>query len=376
MSKPRPSQLQVGIVGAARGSSFINAFNLLPEVRVVALCDLDGPRVRETARRLEIPLAFTDYERLLESDVDVVVICTPMNLHAPMAIQALQRDKHVLSEVTAATDLEQCYALVDAVRASRGKYMMAENYCYIRENVIVRELVRQGRFGEIYFGEGEYIHELKGLCEKTPWRKVWQTGKKGCTYPTHSLGPVLEWFDDRVVTVNCVGTGQHTDPSTYVIDDTTLLLCTLARGGLVKVRFDMLSNRPHNLAYYSLQGTKGCYEAPRGFGDDHKIWLADVEPDPNRWHALKEFEHHLPETWRDPPPEALKTGHWGSDYFEVRDFVDAILHDTDPPIDVYRALDFTVPGLISEQSIARGGAPCAVPDFREYRTGSGRDAAP
>ena len=52
-------------------------------------------------------------------------------------------------------------------------------------------------------------------------------------------------------------------------------------------------------------------------------------------------------------------------YFKVRDFVDSVLTDTPPPMDVYTAMDFTVPGLVSEQSIANGGAPMEVPDFRK-----------
>ena len=51
---------------------------------------------------------YTNYDAMLSSGVDVVVVSTPMNLHAPMAVAALDRDIHVLSEVTAATDLRQC----------------------------------------------------------------------------------------------------------------------------------------------------------------------------------------------------------------------------------------------------------------------------
>ena len=54
-----------------------------------------------------------------------------------------------------------------------------------------------------------------------------------------------------------------------------------------------------------------------------------------------------------------------AEYFELRDFVDSILHDTQPTLDVYRALDFTVPGLVSEQSIVNGGTPVEVPNFRD-----------
>jgi predicted dehydrogenase len=149
------------------------------------------------------------------------------------------------------------------------------------------------------------------------------------------------------------------------MEDTVLLLCKTATGKLMRIRLDMLSNRPHNLAYYSLQGTKGCYEAPRGFGDAPKIWLADHSSDANTWRSLSEFEaEFMPEIWRNPPPEAREAGHGGGDYFEVREFVDAILQDRKPPVDLYDALDMTVPGLVSEESIRRGGQPLPVPDFR------------
>ncbi len=57
----------------------------------------------------------------------------------------------------------------------------------------------------------------------------------------------------------------------------------------------------------------------------------------------------------------------GGDYFEIREFVDCIINDTKPPVDVYEALDMTVPGLVSELSINRGSIPVPVPDFREIK---------
>jgi predicted dehydrogenase len=307
---------------------------------------------------------------MVDSDLDIIIVSTPMPLHTPQAIMALERGKHVITEVPSSTDLEQCWQLVQAVEKSGCKYMMAENYTYMKPNVLVRELAKQGLFGEVYFGEGEYIHELKGLNEVTVWRRKWQTGRNGCTYPTHSLGPVLQWFEDRVESVCCMGSGHHyTDPrgDIYENEDSTTVMCKTTRGGQIIIRLDMLSNRPHNLTYYSLQGTKGCYEAPRGFGDNHKIWLEDRHNEIN-WHSLWEFEaEFMPDMWRNPPEEALKAGHGGGDYFEIREFVNCVINDTKPPVDVYDALDMTVPGLVSEESINKGGMPMPVPDFRKIK---------
>ena len=145
------------------------------------------------------------------------------------------------------------------------------------------------------------------------------------------------------------------------------MICKTIRGGLIEIRVDMLSDRPHNLSYYSLQGTKGCYEAARGLGDLPKIWLEE-HSDQAIWQPLSDFEEqYMPEIWRNPPQEALQAGHGGGDYFEVREFVDSIINDTKSPIDIYESLDMTVPGLISEVSINRDSISVEVPDFRSIK---------
>ena len=105
------------------------------------------------------------------------------------------------------------------------------------------------------------------------WRATWQVGNRGATYVTHPLGPALEFFGPavRVATVNCVGSSVHTDPE-HPHDDTCIVLCHLNVGGLIRLRLDMMSNRPQN-RYMSLQGTQGCYEGPRDAGGDYRVWL-------------------------------------------------------------------------------------------------------
>ncbi|MFC1716486.1 Gfo/Idh/MocA family protein [Candidatus Poribacteria bacterium] len=360
-------KLRVGIVGAHRGSSFIRPFTTITETDVTAICDTNEETLNGVAEQHSIEKRFTDYEKLLDDDVDIVVLGTPENLHVSQSIMALGAGKHVISEVTAATSLEQCYELVRAVRKSKAKYMMAENSCYSKLNVLIGNMVREGLFGEIYFGEGEYVHDVKFLHHDSQgnptWRYYWQVGVNRCNYATHSLGPVMQWFGERIATVCCLGTGVHTDPD-HAMEDTILMLCKTESGALIKIRIDMLSNRPAN-TYYSLQGTKGCYEGNRGFGDKQKVWLADRAGE-SQWRPLSDFEEEfMPERWKNPPEEALRAEHVSGEYFEMRDFVDSIIHDTDPPIDVYTAMDFTVPGLVSEESIANSGMPVQVPNFRE-----------
>ena len=364
------NKLKVGIVGAPRGQSFIRSFQAIEETDVIAICDLNIDVVEGVASQFNIDQKYTEFEEMVQSDLDIVVVSTPMPLHAPQSTLALQEGKHVISEVPAATDLQQCWELAKSVENSKKKYMMAENYVYTKPNILIRELAMQGLFGDIYFGEGQYLHELKSLNEITKWRRKWQTGRNGCTYSTHSLGPVLQWFEDRVCTVSCFGSGHHYEDSEgkqYENEDTISMICKTTRGGLVEIRVDMLSDRPALGQYYSLQGTKGCYEAARGLGDQPKIWLVE-HSDQIAWQSLSDFEEqYMPEIWRNPSMEALQAGHGGGDYLEVREFVDSIVNDTKSPIDIYESLDMTVPGLVSEVSINRESIPVEVPDFRSIK---------
>lgn len=362
--------LRLGIAGGPRGASFLAGLQSVGAVRLAAVYD---PRPDAVARYQNEGVAeriCQSYDELLEH-VDAVIVSSPQQYHVPQAVRALQAGVHVLSEVPAAVSLEQAQELLAAVRRSSAQYMLAENYCYKRANLIVAALVRAGVFGDIYFAEGEYLHEMKtwhtDATGQRTWRHYWQVGRDGHTYPTHSLGPVLQWLDDRLVAVSCLGTGRHTDPE-HEIQDTILLLGRTSRGALVKVRFDLLSNRPHLMDYYSVQGTTGAYEAARADGETPRLYLHGRSP-AEAWEPLEKYaDEFLPAQYRTTVAGA---GHGGADTWPVREFLTAIQEGRRPPIDIYAALDMTLPGILSEQSIAQGGAWVAVPDPRYMTAGIG-----
>lgn len=365
-------KIRIGIAGQ-RGGAFVAGLMAMPQVELTAFCEIDEQRLHTQADKYGVSGRFTHYEEMLDA-VDAVVVATPMQWHTTQTIQALRAGKHVLSEVTAAISLEECWGILDAAQSSSATYMLSENYCYMRDNVLVKEMARKGLFGELYFGEGEYLHEVRNLHHhpdgSPTWRSFWQVGQNGSTYPTHSLGPVMQWFNavdpkERVKEVLCVGTGIHTDTE-HPHDDTTILLCKLQSGKLIKVRLDMMSNRPHQMAYYSLQGTTGVYEASRFAGKRGSIWIGEgKDGDHREWKPITEFEEHLPDEWRNPPEAALKAGHGGGDYFVVRDFIEAIQTGAPPPIDVCTGLEWTAAGLCSQLSLENGGVPIRVPNFRD-----------
>jgi len=368
--------LKIGISGAARGAGFVAGVAAMPDAAVLhAVYDPVETARTEFARTHGVEHVGSAYEQLLDL-CDLVIVSSPQQHHAPQAIAALNAGVHVLSEVPAVVSLDQAADLVAATRTSGASYSMAENYCYTRSNLVVRAMCRAGMFGDLYYGEGEYLHEMKTL-HTTPdgsptWRYHWQVGRDGFTYPTHSLGPLLQWFGDRVVAVSCVGSGRHTDPE-HEIQDSVVMLARTRGGALLRTRLDLLSNRPHLMDYYSLQGTEGAFEAPRTPGAQHVVHLRGISP-ADTWESLDTYvERFLPARYAG---EFEATGHWGADRWPVQDFVRHIRAGERPELDVYHALDMTLPGVQSELSIAQAGAWVAVPNPRFITAGIGVDPGP
>ena len=365
---------KVGIVGfLGRGGSLAAAVEGHPHARVQAVCDIDGDRLIPAAASIGAE-PFVDYDRMLsEAELDAVILGTPMQLHATQAVQALDRNIHVLSEVVAAVSVDECRELVAAQARSAATYMLSENYCYTKSNALIEALVAQGLFGTVYYAEGEYLHDLKDLNEITKWRRRWQTGVDGITYGTHSLGPILRWMSgDRVVSVCCQGSGRHyLDPKgdPYENQDTCVMLAKTGQGALIKVRVDMISTRPHAMHNYQLQGTDGAYESARVDTDANRVWLSAFDDGNREWMDLQELEEQfLSNVWRMAPSDAGKLGHGGGDYFVLEDFIAVVRGERPNRLDVHTAMDMTLPCHISQKSIALGGMWLEVPDSRTWQS--------
>jgi len=373
-----------GVIGLRRGQSFVKVCRAVGGASVTALFDIDGARAAAVAGEIGAR-AFTDLDAFLDSGIEAVVIASPLPYHAGQAIAALDAGVHVLSEVTACHTLEHARALAGAAERSDAIYMMAENYRYLDEVELLKRLNDAGRFGEVYFGEGEYLHDCKDLWYTETGELTWRGKGWLGVYCTHSLGPLLYITGERVATVSALAVpGGKFDPQ--VNNPTMHLMQMVTTGGLtLRVRVDHVSPRPHQMAYYALQGTKGSFESWRGHGDESKVWLEDVHEasrvsgEGARWHSLADFgPSTIPERLA-APPEARQGGHGTSEYWLLQEFLAAVRGEIASPIDVHRALDYTLPGILAVTSAAQGGAPQAVPDSRDVvalPAATGQDAPP
>ncbi|GHI00707.1 Gfo/Idh/MocA family protein [Neobacillus kokaensis] len=154
-------KLRVGVIGC--GS--IAQHRHLPEYRankhveLVAVCDINEKRAKETAEKWGAAF-FTSYEELLNSGtVDAVSVCTSNNFHAPVSIAALEAGIHVLCEKPMATSKQEAEAMIQAAKASGKKLMIAHNQRFVPSHERARKLIASGEIGKVYsfrtaFGHG------------------------------------------------------------------------------------------------------------------------------------------------------------------------------------------------------------------------------
>lgn len=357
------NKLNVGIVGLSRGRGFVRVFKAHPEVSVTALCDIDEKRLTETGEAFGLPekSLFTDFDEFLNSPIDIVMIATPIPSHAEQTIKSLESGRHVLCEQTAAYTIGECEKIVDAVRNTGKIYMMGENYIYFHYIQEWKKMIEAGKLGDIFYAEGEYVHEIVNLLiDEKSGEYFWRHERPPIWYCAHCLGPVLTLMDDKIVEASGSSAGMHRFPEQkdhLGFLDMEVGLFRTQKGKLIKILRSQVATRYPHLVWYSLYGTKGNVENGRRC-DDGLLYI-DGEDDP------KEGARRIPCPLSDPdaPEEAKGGGHGTSEYYMIRDFLKAVKNNINPPIDVVRAMDFTVPGIVAHESAMSDGNWREVPLF-------------
>src|ERR1700678_733914 len=161
MAETERPVLGVGLVGYSfMGAAHSHAWRTAPHVfdlplrpAMAALCGRDGAGVRAAAERYGWAAAETDWRALIErDDVQLVDVCTPGDLHAEIAIAALEAGKHVLCEKTLANTLEEAAMMAAAAGRARERgvrSMIGFNYRRVPAIALARSLIADGRLGEI-----------------------------------------------------------------------------------------------------------------------------------------------------------------------------------------------------------------------------------
>jgi len=364
-------KLNIAIVGLGFGKEFIPIYQHHPNTNMYAICQRSKDKLAEVGDQYKVAKRYDSFEELIQDpNVDAVHINSPIHLHAPQSVQALQAGKHVACTVPAATTVEDCQAIVNAANAAKKNYMMMETAIYTREFLYVRELRDTGQLGRIQFMRGCHQQEMAG------WPGYWE-GLPPMHYATHAVSPCLALVRGEAEHVACFGSGR--------IEDKLIA----KYGSPFAVESALFKVRNQQLAF---EVTRSLFETARQYiesldvyGDKTAFEWTLIENEPCIVHHGEKPERvTIPDYAKLLPKEIQRFttkgvydegnahlsftqggGHGGSHPHLVHEFVSSIVEGRASFPDVYQSVNWTCAGICAHESAMQGGAIVPLPDFRK-----------
>lgn len=397
---PKLEKVRMAFIGVgARGSGHVSQCAVIEGVEVVAICDISPQLVERSINGVKSkghnPKGYHSEENawkkmLEEVKPDAVVIATPWQLHAPMAVGAMLAGAHAFSEVPLAETIEDLWNVVDTSEKTGKHCMMMENVNYGREELVYLNMCRQGVIGELLHAEAAYIHELRGqMNDKASsgqgtgsWRTYKYAQHNANLYPTHGLGPVAQYMnlgrgDDTFAKLSSFSSpakgralyAKANFPADHEWNkikfeggdiNTSIVKTTMGR--TIMIQWDETSPRPytrHNL----IQGTKGTLAgfpnrmAIEGVTKSHHEWAEGAA-----WEEIaKKYEHPLFKRMGELSQKM--GGHGGMDFLMLYRMVECMREGLPLDQNVYEGALWSAVYPLSEKSVKEDGMPQDFPDF-------------
>lgn len=387
--------LNACIIGLGKRS-----FNLIGKIllknkdlNITAVCDVYEDRIADAIACIREhggePKGYRDYkEALNHAGLQVAFVFTGWEMHTEVAVYAMKKGIPVATEVGCEYTLDNCYKLVHTQEATGTPYMFMENCCWGKSELLATSMARSGLLGEVVHCSGAYGHDLRkevayGLQNRHYRFENYR--RRNCeNYPTHELGPIAKLLDinrgNRILTVTSIASkaaglsayiakqGDASDEmktANFKQGDVITTLLTCANGETIRLTLDTTLPRTYSRELV-VRGTNGMYTMDTNtvfLDGDEEFWTPADYAQKYLNNAQQYEEKYLPQIWKEVTPEMLAAGHGGMDWFAYKAFVDAVKNGTQMPVDVYDSATWQAVSVLSEISIAQGGAPQAMPDF-------------
>ncbi len=338
-------KLKIGIVGCGgiANGKHMPALSRIPEVEMVAFCDIIEERAQKAAKQYgtEDAKVYTDYKELLADDsIEVVHVLTPNREHCAITVDALEAGKHVMCEKPMAKTAADARKMLDAAKRTGKKLTIGYQNRYRDDSMFLKKACERGDLGEIYFAKA---HALRRRGVPT-WGVFTDEEKQGggplIDIGTHALDLTL-WMMDNYEVKSVKGstfrklaeqkdTGNpwgDWDPNEFTVEDSAFGFIEMKNGATIILESSWaLNTLDVGEAQTSLCGTKA--------GADMKDGLRINRIDYGKQSVLK--------------PDMNSGGvaffegrRAGAEDVEARMWIDNILNDTEPMVKPEQALVVT-----------------------------------
>jgi len=364
-------KFNVAIIGLGFGAEFIPIYQKHPLANMYGICQRNAEKLKKVGDHFNIAKCWTSYADVLKDpQVDFVHINSPIPDHATMSMEALKAGKHVMCTVPMATTVEECKQVVELVKKTGLKYMMAETVVYSREFLFLKQMYTKGELGKIQHLAASHPQDMDG------WPAYWEK-MIPMHYATHVVSPCLGLLDGKAEYVSCFGSGtvrediQKKSGNKFAVESCHIKIKDSdVVAHIWRFLYDVARQYRESFDVY---GTKKSFEWALVEGEWHVLHTAKKpEPEIPTKVEVPDFAHLLPQeiqqftrTIQDPEHLSFVQGggHGGSHPHMVNEFLTALSKNRDPWPNAVQSANWTCVGICAHQSALKGGEIVRLPEF-------------
>ncbi len=404
-------EIKLGIVGLGGYSAqYLKIYKAHPKITYLAAAEFYEDRREKYAHYFDRVYSSFDEMLALDKEINCVGIFAQRHQHGPLIIQALRAGYNVMTAVPMGCTIEEIKEIVEIVKETGLKFMMLETCYYWPCAEYARKKFRDGEFGKFTFGEAQYYHTIEEMFGSFKslgdgWKRT--AGIPPMYYATHSISMLFSAIGDHATKVSCFGYEDTEGDGIYgkgnndwdnpYSNETAIF--TMSRGGFARINeFRRVGSTKPSSYITGVYGTKGVYEYSGRqhlfFKNTTHSWDGYQCEDATDIVNVDEFVEKRPTTAeacatykydsgfskiqnRERLPREFlaldknsreegdygTSGHNGSHYFLVDDFVRACLTDKQPFLHAWEAARYTIPGIIAHESAMNGGKEYEILDL-------------
>lgn len=252
------SDVFFAVVGVGNiGTRHIAHINAHAEARLAAVLDIDPKRCQPFEQQTGVVVAQSFEELIRLSNVDVVSICTPNYLHAPMTIAALQAGKHVVCEKPMALSTVDCQQMIAAAEIANKKLFVVKQNRYNPPVVLVKQLLTTGRLGNVYqVVVNCFWNRNDAYYQQSDWRGT-KDKDGGCLFTqcSHFVDIMYYLFGSVMPLSGIIRNFAH--PNTVAFEDSGAFVLKTDSGAIVSFNFSTCTYRQNMEGSITLIAEKG-----------------------------------------------------------------------------------------------------------------------
>ncbi len=318
------TKIKYGVVGVGIiGRVHVDVAAKLKETELVAIADVNIANAKAVAEKYHVRW-YQNYVEMLEKEkLDAISICTPHNLHYPIAMKALEYNTHVLVEKPMALSVKEADEMIAKARRLDLKLGVVFQHRTKPLSISIKRLIEEGKLGELYRALLEYCtYRDQRYYRSGPWRGTWK-GEGGGVLINQAIHfiDLFQWFIGKKPSrlAAFINTLTHE----IEVEDLASAVIEFEGGtqGVIHVSsFDMPS-----FARFDIRGDNGIIVV-----EDNRGRIAWNKPPIKESiiSSLKERAKPIVK-WEDILPSHIKeSGH----QMVIKDFALAIINDQEPMV--------------------------------------------